>query len=233
LFQPIVSLHSTGDEQYEVLLRLRGDSGEIIGAAQIIDAARGAGLVSAIDRWCLGKCLRVVEERKRQGRPVRLFVNQSVESTLDAERVPWLKQSLETRRVAPDALALELKLGDVLARMREALAFFEAVRQIGVRLVVDDYDGGLTALQLLSVMSTDYVKISDKYTRGNAISAHSDELRTLVRAAHDGGRQVIAPKVETAQSAASLWTMGVDLIQGNFVQQPGSDLGFDFSASAL
>ena len=75
--------------------------------------------------------------------------------------------------------------------------------------------------------------MSDKYTLGNAISAHADELRTLVRAAHDGGRHVIAPKVETAQSAASLWTMGVDLIQGNFVQQPGSELGFDFSASAL
>lgn len=233
LFQPIVSLHSTGEEQYEVLVRLRGDSGEIIGAQQIIETARGAGLVSAIDRWCLGKCLRVIEERKRQGRPVRLFVNQSVESTMDADRVPWLKQSLETRRVAPEALALELKLGDVLARMREALAFFDAVRKIGVRVVIDEYDGSLTALQLLSVVATDYLKLSDKYTRGNAISAHSDELRTLVRAAHDGGRYVIAPKVETAQSAASLWTMGIDLIQGNFVQQPGSELGFDFSASAL
>ena len=233
LFQPIVSLHSTGEEQYEVLLRLRGDSGEIIGAQQIIETARGANLVSAIDRWCLGKCLRVIEERKRQGRPVRLFVNQSVESILDPDRVPWLKQSLETRRVAPDSLALELRLSDVLARMREALTFFEAVRKIGVRVVVDEYDGGLTSLQLLSVVSIDYLKLSDKYTRGNSVSAHADELRTLVRAAHDGGRHVIAPKVETAQSAASLWTMGIDLIQGNFVQQPGSELGFDFSASAL
>lgn len=233
LFQPIVSLHSTGEEQYEVLLRLRGDSGEIIGAQQIIEAARSADLVGAIDRWCLAKCLRVIEERKRQGRPVRLFVNQSVESALDPERVPWLRQSLETRRLAPDSLALELRLGDVMTRMREALAFFEAVRKIGVRVAIDDYDGGLTALQLLSVISADYLKLSDKYTLGNAISAHADELRTLVRAAHDGGRHVIAPKVETAQSAASLWTMGVDLIQGNFVQQPGSELGFDFSASAL
>ncbi len=233
LFQPIVSLHSTGEEQYEVLLRLRGDSGEIILAAQIIEAARGAELVSAIDRWCLSKCLRVIEERKRQGRPVRLFVNQSIESALDPERVPWLRQSLETRRIAPDSLALELRLGDVLTRMREALAFFESVRKLGVRVAIDDYDGGLTALQLLGVVSADYLKLSDKYTLGNAISAHGDELRTLVRAAHDGGRHVIAPKVETAQSAASLWTMGVDLIQGNFVQQPGSELGFDFSASAL
>ena len=233
LFQPIVSLHSTGEEQYEVLLRLRGDAGEIIGAQQVIDAARSADLVAAIDRWCLAKCLRVIEERKRAGRPVRLFVNQSVESTLDTERVAWLRQLLETRRVPPDALAVEIKLSDVLARMREALAFFEAVRKLGLRVVVDDFDGGLTALQLLGVISADYLKLADKYTRDNGIVVHSAELRTLVRAAHDGGRSVIAPKVETAQAAASLWTMGVDLIQGNFVQQPGAELGFDFSASAL
>jgi diguanylate cyclase (GGDEF)-like protein len=233
LFQPIVSLHSTGEEQYEVLLRLRGDAGDIIGAPQIIEAARSADLVAAIDRWCLGKCLRVIEERKRQGRPVRLFINQSVESTLDTERIPWLRQLLETRRIAPEAVALELKLSDVLLQMREAMNFFESVRKLGVRVVIDEYDGGLTALQLLSVVAADYLKLSDKYTRGNNISMHTDELRTLVRAAHDGGRYVIAPKVETAQSAASLWTMGVDLIQGNFVQQPGTELGFDFSASAL
>ena len=233
LFQPIVSLHSTGEEQYEVLLRLRGDAGEIIGAQQVIDAARSADLVAAIDRWCLGKCLRVIEERKRARRPVRLFVNQSVESTLDTDRVAWLRQLLDTRRVPPDALAVEIRLSDVLARMREALAFFEAVRKLGMRVVVDEFDGGLTALQLLGVISADYLKLSDKYTRDNGIVVHSAELRTLVRAAHDGGRAVIAPKVETAQAAASLWTMGVDLIQGNFVQQPGAELGFDFSASAL
>jgi EAL domain-containing protein (putative c-di-GMP-specific phosphodiesterase class I) len=99
-------------------------------------------------------------------------------------------------------------------------------------VVVDEYDGSLTALQLLSVVSADFLKLSDKYTKGNGNHA-PDELRTLIRAAHDGGKYVIAAKVENAQSAASLWTLGVDLIQGNFVQQPGSELGFDFSASAL
>lgn len=233
LFQPIVSLHSTGEEQYEVLLRLRGDAGEIIGAAEVLEAARGAGLVSAVDRWCLGKCLRVIEERKRAGRPVRLFVNQSVESALDGERIGWLKQILDTRRVPPDALVIELRLGDLLAKLRETMAFFEAVRRLGVRVVIDEFDGGMTALQLLGVVASDYLKLADKYTLNNGTASRPDELRTLVRAAHDGGRLVIAPKVENAQSAATLWTMGVDLIQGNFVQQPGAELGFDFSASAL
>ncbi len=232
LFQPIVSLHSTGEEQYEVLLRMRSEGGDMIGAAQVLDAARSAGLVVAIDRWCLAQCLRIIEDRKRQGRPVRLFINQCVESTMDAERIPWLRQQLETRRIAPDAVVLEVKLSDVLSSMREALAFFESVRKLGVRVVVDEFDGSLTALQLLSVLSADFLKLADKYTTGNGNYA-SDELRTLIRAAHDGGKYVIAAKVENAQSAATLWTLGVDLIQGNFVQQPGTDLGFDFSASAL
>ncbi len=233
LFQPIVSLHSTGEEQYEVLLRLRGDSGEIIGALEVIDAARNANLVGAVDRWCMAQCLRVIEDRKRQGRPVRLFLNQAIETTLDEERIPWLKQQLETRRISPDALTIEMRLSDVLTNMREALAFFEAVRKLGLKTVVDEYDGGLTALQLLSVLPADYLKLSDRYTRTTANGEFATELRTLVRAAHDGGKYVIAAKVETAQSAASLWTLGVDLIQGNFVQQPGTELGFDFSASAL
>lgn len=233
LFQPIVSLHSTGEEQYEVLLRLRDDSGAIIGGQALVDAAREGGLMAELDRWCLAHCLRVIEDRKRQGRPVRLFVNQSVESALDGERIGWLRQLLETRRVAPDALVLEFKLGDVLARMREALSFFEGVRKLGVRIVVDEYDGSLTALQLLSIVPADFLKLCDRFTLGNGSAEHAAELRTLVRAAHDGGKHVIAAKVETAQSAASLWTLGIDLIQGNFVQQPASELGFDFSASAL
>jgi len=233
LFQPIVSLHSTGEEQYEVLLRLRGDSGEIIGALEVVDAARNANLVAAVDRWCMAQCLRVIEDRKRQGRPVRLFLNQAIETAMDEERIPWLKQQLETRRISPEALTVEMRLSDVLGNMREALTFFEAIRKLGVKTVVDDYDGGLTALQLLSVLPADYLKLAERYTRTTANAEFANELRTLVRAAHDGGKYVIAAKVETAQSAASLWTLGVDLIQGNFVQQPGTELGFDFSASAL
>lgn len=232
LFQPIVSLHATGEEQYEVLLRLRTEQGEVISGGPLMEEARELGLVAAIDRWCLGRCFGIAEDRKRQSRPLRLYVNQGFESALDEDRLPWIRQILETRRIAPECIALEFKLTDVLARMREALAFFEQVRKLGLRVVVDDYDGGLTNLQLLAVLPADYIKLSTKYTQAqnNELAA---ELKTLVRAAHDAGKYVIASRVENANMAASLWTLGVDLIQGNFVQQPGADLAFDFSASAL
>jgi len=61
---------------------------------------------------------------------------------------------------------------------------------------------------------------------------HRDELRRLVHHAHEGGRRVIAPRIEDAQSAAMLWTVGVDFIQGNFVQHEAQNLDYDFRAAA-
>jgi diguanylate cyclase (GGDEF)-like protein len=233
LFQPIVSLHTTGEEQYEVLLRLRTDGGEVIAAGALFDAAALAGLVADVDRWCLAQCLRVVEERKRAGRPVRLFVNQSCESMRDSERIGWLRQIMDTRRIPGDSLALEFRRHDLVGNIDAALPFVSAMREMGIKVVVDDLDASLDSLQLLGTVPADYVKLADRYTLGNAAGSHAEELKTLVRAAHDRSRYVMAAKVETAQSAALLWTLGVDLIQGNFVQQPGAELGFDFSASAL
>jgi diguanylate cyclase (GGDEF)-like protein len=233
LFQPIVSLHSTGEEQYEVLIRLRTDAGEVIGAAKLFEVAAQAGLAADIDRWCLSQCLRVIEDRKRAGRPVRLFVNQSCASMQDGERIDWLRRLLETRRISGDSLALEFRLAELLRHVDAAMAFAAAVRELGVKVVIDDVDASLDALQLLSSLPADYVKLTDRYTLGNSPGAHAEELKTLIRAAHDRSRYVMAAKVETAQSAALLWTLGVDLIQGNFVQQPAAELGFDFSASAL
>ncbi len=49
--------------------------------------------------------------------------------------------------------------------------------------------------------------------------------------AHDSGLRVIAPLIEDAQTASLLWTTGVDYLQGDFIQQAGQDMSFDFHAA--
>ena len=55
--------------------------------------------------------------------------------------------------------------------------------------------------------------------------------RQIVVRAHDSDRRVIAPRIEDAQSASLLWNAGVDYLQGDFVQQAGQELSFDFHAA--
>lgn len=233
VFQPIVSLNATDEEQYEVLLRLRTEQGAVLGAATLIEAAENAGLLSDLDRFIVARGIGIIDERRRQARPVRLYINQSVASYADVQRLAWLKQSLDTRRLPADLLALEFQLPDVLARVKQAIVLFQQLKELRVRVVLDHFEHNLTALQLLSVLPVDAIKLAPKYTHGPQLAGLAEELRTLVRAAHDSQRAVMAARVENAQVAAALWSVGVDLIQGNFVQQPGTELGFDFSSASL
>jgi len=56
-------------------------------------------------------------------------------------------------------------------------------------------------------------------------------LRHIVNDAHQRSCKVVAARIEDAQSASQLWSTGVDYLQGDFVQQAGQDLIFDFHAT--
>jgi EAL domain-containing protein (putative c-di-GMP-specific phosphodiesterase class I) len=77
-----------------------------------------------------------------------------------------------------------------------------------------------------------YVKLATRYGGANLRDAAiRDELRLIVNAAHQNKGKVIASRIEDAQSASQLWNVGVDYLQGDFVQQAGQDLVFDFNAT--
>ncbi|HSX61928.1 MAG TPA: EAL domain-containing protein [Tahibacter sp.] len=235
VFQPIAALSSDdegdADEQFQALLRLHGDDGKVLTASHIVPAAEQAGLIDDIDRWVLGRCLMVLSDRARQGRPVRLFASQSMYAARDPARAGWLRQQLETRRIAGNRLVLELKLPEEAADRDLIFGFAAAVHQIGVGLCLSGATPGEAAEAAIQHLPIDFIKIAPDCVADRSPRMR-DDLRRLVRDAHDHGRRVIAPRIEDAQSAATLWTIGVDFIQGNFVQHEAQNLDYDFRAAA-
>jgi diguanylate cyclase (GGDEF)-like protein len=232
LFQPMVALQGGEDEQFQALLRLRGDGGKLHTAAEILPVAESAGLAADIDRWVVSRCLLVIAERARQRRPVTLFAGQSIEAARDPQRAAWIGQMLETRRLPGERLVLEFRLPEVIAHVREATAFATALRTLGVGVSLAAVDANPGSLQLLQHLPANYLKLAQRYS-GTAMRdpALREELRQIVTRAHDSGRRVIAPLIEDAQTASLLWTTGVDYLQGDFIQQAGQDMSFDFHAA--
>ncbi|MCE3001383.1 MAG: EAL domain-containing protein, partial [Xanthomonadaceae bacterium] len=231
MFQPIAALHGSGEEQFQVLLRLRGDRGRLYTAAEVVPVAEREGLIGQVDRWVLSRCLMVLQERDRIDRPVRLFVSQSASVASDAQRLAWLAQQLAERQVAADRLVLEFRTEDALQRVREVGAFCAAARSAGLRIGLAGYDGGAAMQQVLAHLPADYLKLSGRLVAGTPDARR--ELEQAVAFAHGREMRVIAPLVEDARTAAGLWSTGVDFIQGDFVQQATQDLDFDFRASAV
>ncbi len=230
IFQPIVSLHGEEEKQFQALLRLTAEDGRVYAAAELIPAAEKADLISAVDRWMLESCLETIAEHLRSGENVRLFVNQSSRSVHDPDRVDWMCQALESRRIPAAQISIDLRMEDANSHLASYMGFALAMKQLGVSLTLSGVEGGERATEMLMHLPVDYIKLSPRYSNDHGGELHN-ELRNLVKLAHASGRRVIATRVEEARIAASLWACGIDLIQGNFVQQATRDTTYDFKAA--
>lgn len=229
VFQPIVSLQGGEEEQFQALLRLPSGNGRLHTAAEIVPVAEQTGMIDEIDRWVLTHCLHVLSERARQGRPIRLFANQSAHVVRDENRVEWLRHQLDTRKLASNALVLEVRL-DLHADEETFDAFVDFVtrlKRLGVLIALGGIDASIASFAAVDRIPLDFVRLLPQ-----AATQHHDELRRIVSHAHERGHRVIASGIEDASSAARLWTAGVDFIQGNFVQRARQDLSYDFRSMA-
>lgn len=232
LFQPIVSLRGEENELFQALLRLHGDAGRVHTAAEVIPAAERSGVIGAVDRWVLEHCINLIASRASSGRAPLLFVNVSSETLRDSLSPTWLQALLDERKVGAQMLSLELRTSDVASSPEAVERYACAMRELGASVTLAGFDTDLVGEDMLATLPADFIKLAPRYLRFDHEQTRQ-ELRALVDRAHECGKRVIAPRVEDARGAATLWTAGVDFIQGNFVQQAGHDLAFDFHASIM
>lgn len=232
-FQPVVAVAGGEQAQFQVLLRLRDPSGTIHRAGTLVPAAESAGLMPDVDRWVLEQAVELLHRRREENRAVRLFVSQSPRTLARDLHAEWLREMLASHGVEGTSLVIDLRLADALLHSVTLRAFCDLLMPAGVQFCLSQYAHGPEADALLERLPLGYVRLSPRYSGAHGDPALRDELRGVIDRAHRLGLQVIGPQVENAQSAAMLWMSGIDLIQGNLVQQADEELDFDFQHAVL
>ena len=126
------------------------------------------------------------------------------------------------RRLPLDRVLLELSEHDQVEDYDALDAVLQPLRAAGLRLAVDDVGAGFSSLRHIVRTGPDVLKLDRSIVDGVACDP---VLRTLVRAmvdfAHGCGAKVVAEGVETAEDAAALLELEVDLGQGWYFGRPG------------
>ena len=232
-YQPVVAVAGGEDAQFQVLLRLRDGEGPLRSAGEFVPAAEAAGLMPEIDRWVLEQAIPLLQRRRDEGRPLRLFISQSPRTLARDVHASWLLEMLATHRIEGPSLVIDLRLEDALVHSVTLRQFSEQLMPAGVQFCLSQYAHGADAEPLLQQLPLGYLRLDGRYARAHADAALRDELRGIIDRAHRHGLQVIGPQVEDPQGAATLWMSGIDFIQGNLVQQAAGGLDFDFQHSVL
>ena len=125
-------------------------------------------------------------------------------------------------RLPADRVLLELSEHDQVEDYDALSAAVAAPRAAGMRLAIDDVGAGFSSLRHIVVTAPDVIKLDRSIVDGVAADRVLTTLvGSLVDFAHGSGTLVVAEGVETAQDAAALRGLGVDLGQGWFFGRPG------------
>jgi EAL domain-containing protein (putative c-di-GMP-specific phosphodiesterase class I) len=219
-YQPIIHADSRKISHYESLLRMKRTDGSTVTAGYFVPAAEQMGIVHLIDRFALER----VVERLKNHRKVALAVNVSGTASGDPA---WLQDFIEfikrNSEVAP-RLVVELTETAALHHFEENARFISQLRELGVRVSIDDFGAGYTSFRNLQMLHVDTVKIDGSYVKNLSESKENQVfVRTLVGLAKNFDIKVVAEWVGSDDDAVLLQSFGVDYFQGFHFGEPVID----------
>lgn len=231
MFQPIVSLKGDENKNYEVLLRMQDEHKNTLLPKAFLPAAEHAGLMTAIDRWVLAHAIKVISEQRHAGNPVRLFVKLSAASLKDNKFLPWLQDILKAAHAEPDTLVIEVREDEATANMNSYKILLQGLRTLHVSVAIDHFGAKDNSVKMIKDFTANYFKLDASIV--GALSSSSDAQNTvhaISSVLKDKPVKLIANAVEDPHTLATIYSTGVDYIQGFFLQEPTATLDYDFSS---
>lgn len=232
-FQPVISLHGDTDERYEVFVRLMDKEGKIVMPNDFLPAAERTGMSLAIDRWVLLNTITTLTQRWKSGNRTLFFVKLTATSLKDTNLMNWLKEQLKKFNVPKDSLIFEVKESTAVTSLKYTAEIARQLKDLNCGFALDDFGTGSNPFQLLKHVPADYLKLERSFMENLSTSAENQEtVKKITEAAMEQNKLTIAQCVEDATSLSVLWGMGINFIQGNFLQEPAPDLNYDFTSMA-
>ena len=223
-FQPIVALGDRRVVAAEALIRWHHPEKGLIRPDQFIPVAEETGLIKECGRWVLDTaCRRMANWHRRfpAAAGIGVSVNVSAKQFLQGDLVQDVKEALAASRLDARSLTLEVTETMLMENPDAAGRILGRLRDLGVRIHLDDFGTGHSSLSYLHLLPFDALKIDrcfvDRVEEGGW---QSHLVRTMVNLAHDLGVRAITEGIETAGQMAYLQSLGCELAQGYLFSRP-------------
>ncbi len=230
LFQPIISLRGDSDEHYEVFLRMSDREGRQMAPGEFLRTAIDNGVAGKIDRWVILQSIKMLSGHRANGHNTRLTINLTSNSVADPEFIQWLGVAIKAARLPSDAVIFQITEADAAQYVRQTREFVEGLKNLHCRSSLSRFGLAPEPFELLNHIPVDFVKLDGSIIE--ALDKNPDkksEVTELVRDLQNSGKLTIVPMVESAGLLSTLWQAGVNYIQGHYLQEPSTNMDYDFS----
>ena len=222
--QPIIAMRGKTDSgpAIEVLIRLNDGRGRSTDNAEFLRPAERYQMMPQIDRWVINASLAAISggEIKLAGHR-SCAINLSGQTLGDEAFLGFVVDALDRSGVAPSSICFEVTETAILSNVQQAQRFIEVLHGIGCEFSLDDFGSGLGSFSSLKHLPIDYLKIDGTYTRNLQTDLVNQEMvSAMIKLARTMEFQIVAEQVEHQEDFDWLRDVGVDFVQGYFIEAP-------------
>jgi PAS domain S-box-containing protein len=212
--QPIVPLKG-GRPSEELLIRMKGRNGELIGPDAFLGVAEKYGLITEIDQWVVRQAVALAATGRHVG------ANLSAESIVTIDLLALIDHELQQTGADPSNLVFEITETSLMRDIDKGHAFAGGVVDLGCGIALDDFGTGFGTFTHVKKLAIKYLKIDIEFVRGlTGSSANQHVVKAIVNLAEGFGCETIAEGVEDEETLVLLREYGVDFAQGYHLGRP-------------
>lgn len=218
VYQPQFNLRLNKITGFEALLRWQSPTRGTVSPLEFIPVAEDIGIINSIGEWVLRTaCLEATSWSGAHN----LSVNVSAVQFKSPSLVQTIASALRDSGLDPRRLELEITESVMLDAGGPALAMLNDLRDIGVRVALDDFGIGYSSLGYLRSFPFDRIKIDQSFVRGASNDAVGRAVvRAIATLGHSLGMATVAEGVETDDHLARITSDGCTDVQGYLISRP-------------
>lgn len=217
-FQPRMSLASAEIVGYEALIRWNHPERGLVSPAEFIPVAEASGQIIAIGKYVLAQALDIASSTILDA---NISINVSPVQFRDKDFVDDVRQAIDRSGVPAGRIELEITENTLIEDDARALSVLTRLKEIGVRIALDDFGVGYSSLSYLSRFPFDCIKIDRSFVSEAKRNYGSLAIiETVVRLGKALDMRIVAEGVEDADELCILAQRGCHEAQGYLIGRP-------------
>lgn len=221
-YQPKVDTNTWEILGVEALIRWQHPTLGCVSPADFIPLAEDTGLIVPIGEWTLKiGCAQLKAWHEGGFATLSLAVNLSPRQFEQDNLLGMVIDTLNCTGLDPNYLELEVTEGSLMTNSAEAAKTLGQLRDLGVKVSIDDFGTGFSSLGYLKRLPIDGLKIDKSFV--NDATTNPDDaslVMAIITLAHNLRLKVIAEGVETQEQLRFLHLLRCDQIQGFLFSKP-------------
>ncbi len=217
-FQPIVEARGGAIVELEALVRWRHPERGMIRPDHFIPLAERTGLIQEIGEFVLSAACRSAAGWPRG---IGVAVNLSPAQFGRGNLVALVQRALAESELAPGRLTLEITETALMENLESSREVLRAIREMGVKIALDDFGAGYSSLSYLQSFALDKIKIDRSFVAAMETNARTRDIVALIAAiGRRLGATTVAEGVETQTQLDLVAAAGCETAQGYFFSKP-------------